>query len=80
MHITEHRHVPRSGRLSRFRLHRPRQSWRCAQIIKLFVRPEGRGKGAGTRLLATALDAIEQSKFQKVNLVTIAFMKDAISL
>ncbi|WP_208250034.1 MULTISPECIES: GNAT family N-acetyltransferase [Rhizobium] len=44
------------------------------------MRPEGRGKGAGTRLLATALDAIEQSKFQKVNLVTIAFMKDAISL
>lgn len=51
-----------------------------AEIIKLFVRPEGRGKGAGTRLLAAALDVIEQSKFKKVNLVTISFMKDAISL
>jgi Acetyltransferases len=51
-----------------------------AEIIKLFVRPEGRGTGSGTRLLATALDAIRQSHFQKVNLVTASFMTDAISL
>ncbi len=51
-----------------------------AEIIKLFVRPEGRGKGAGTRLLATALQAIEQAHFRKVNLATISFMTDAISL
>lgn len=51
-----------------------------AEIIKFFVRPEARGKGAGRRLIETALDAIQQSEFRKVNLVTIAFMEDAIAL
>jgi ribosomal protein S18 acetylase RimI-like enzyme len=51
-----------------------------AEIINFYVRPEGRGKGTGTRLLAAALDAIEQSKFQQVNLATISFMTDAIDL
>lgn len=51
-----------------------------AEIIKLFVRPEERGKGVGARLLATALDAIEQSRCQKVNLVTVSFMTNAITL
>ncbi len=51
-----------------------------AEIVKLYVRPEGRGKGAGSRLLATALDAIVQSEFQRVRLVTISFMTDAIAL
>lgn len=52
----------------------------AAEITKFFVSPQGRGKGVGTRLLATALDAIERSGFQKVNLVTISFMTDAITL
>ncbi|ESZ20455.1 MULTISPECIES: GNAT family N-acetyltransferase [unclassified Mesorhizobium] len=51
-----------------------------AEIVKLFVRPEGRGKGVGARLLATALDAIEESKCRKVNLVTVSFMTSAIAL
>lgn len=52
----------------------------AAEITKFFVRPEGRGKGVGTRLLATALDSIRCLEFQKVNLVTISFMTDAITL
>lgn len=51
-----------------------------AEIVKLFVRPEARGEGAGSRLLATALDAIGRSEFRRVRLVTISFMTDAIAL
>ena len=51
-----------------------------AEIIKFFVRPEARGKGAGRRLIETALETIRQSGFRRVNLVTIAFMEDAIAL
>ena len=51
-----------------------------ADIVKFYVRPDGRGKGTGTQLLSTALDAIEQAGFRTVRLVTISFMVDAISL
>lgn len=51
-----------------------------AEIFKFYVRPTARGKGVGTRLMAAVLDAIGQQKVHRVNLVTIAFMTDAISL
>lgn len=51
-----------------------------SEIIKLYVRPEGRGMGAGTLLLETALEAVGQSGVSRVRLVTVTFMAEAIAL
>jgi len=53
---------------------------RVAEIKRLFVRPQARGKGVGKALVAAILKTAQDRGYAEVKLDTLAQMKDAIAL
>ena len=53
---------------------------RIAELKRLYVRPAGRGSGAGRGLTVAAVDAARSMGYEKIRLDTIGEMKVALAL
>jgi GNAT superfamily N-acetyltransferase len=51
-----------------------------AEINKMFVDPDHRGRGCARALMTAALDGVTRAGFSEVGLETVTFMKEAIAL
>lgn len=51
-----------------------------AELQKMFVRPEARGKGVAKGLMTACLDAMRRDGYTGARLETVAFMSDAIAM
>lgn len=51
-----------------------------AELQKMYVRPEARGKGAARGLMTACLDAMRRDGYAMVRLETVTFMSAAIAL
>jgi ribosomal protein S18 acetylase RimI-like enzyme len=51
-----------------------------AELQKMYVRPEARGKGAARGLMTACLDAMRNDGYAIVRLETVTFMSEAIAL
>jgi len=52
----------------------------AAEIHKMFVRPEFRGRGAARALMAAVLSGMKENGFAEARLETVDFMTEAIAL
>ncbi|MDB5524789.1 MAG: GCN5-related N-acetyltransferase protein [Rhizobium sp.] len=52
----------------------------AAELCKMFVQPDFRGRGAARALVSTVLSGMQESRFSEARLVTVNFMTEAISL
>ncbi len=59
---------------------KPLEPPRVAEIKRLFVRPQARGKGVGKALVAAILKTAGERGYDEVKLDTLAQMKEAIAL
>ncbi|TAY52921.1 GNAT family N-acetyltransferase [Rhizobium leguminosarum] len=51
-----------------------------AELQKMYVRPEARGKGVAKGLMTACLDRMRDDGYANVRLETVTFMSDAIAL
>jgi ribosomal protein S18 acetylase RimI-like enzyme len=51
-----------------------------AELQKMYVRTEARGKGAARGLMTACLDGMRDHGYDRVRLETVSFMRDAIAL
>jgi len=59
---------------------KPLEPPRVAEIKRLFVRPQARGKGVGKALVQAAMTAAVQSGYDEIKLDTLPQMQSAIAL
>ena len=59
---------------------KPLEPPRVAEIKRLFVRPQARGKGVGKALVQAAMTAAVQSGYDEIKLDTLPEMEGAIAL
>lgn len=52
----------------------------CCEIVKLYLLPEGRGKGLGRKLIENCFDIAKRHGYQKVYLETMPELKMAVGL
>jgi GNAT superfamily N-acetyltransferase len=52
----------------------------ACEMKRLYVRPDGRGKGIGTLLVQTLIDTAKNYGYKLMKLDTVPSMKDAIRL
>lgn len=52
----------------------------CCEIVKLYLLPEGRGKGLGRKLIENCFDIARQHGYQQVYLETMPELKMAVGL
>jgi GNAT superfamily N-acetyltransferase len=59
---------------------KPLKPPRIAEIKRLFVRPQARGKGVGKALVEATVEAARQIGYTEIKLDTLPGMEDAIAL